>query len=260
MKTPHEIINETGYPLQLYVSEAINSTQHQHGWHVMVQEHRWVNSESQDDGYIDIVLEHVSYVVRLIVECKRVRGSWTFLLPNRDPKLVYAAKFLHAKFPPPDVFKWETAHFKPESYDAPFCVMEVEGKKDSRTLEKIAGELLLSLESLAVEEARLLSSRNQHSGKKWYVPIIITTANLQVCLFDPKEISAEDGSIQDTQEIKQVDFIRFRKNLTGNSEFQNQKFDLKEAHLENERTVFVVQAKNITNFLQSLSILPMPNY
>ena len=49
-------------------------------------------------------------------------------------------------------FLWNKNHIGPATPEASFCVMETGGKKDSRTLEKLAGELLLSLEYLAIEE------------------------------------------------------------------------------------------------------------
>lgn len=256
MKTAHDLINESGYPLQLYVAEEINNFSSEHGWRVLVKEHRWVNSETQDEGYIDIILEHKSYFIRFVVECKRISGSWNFLLPENNPILVKRSKLLIAEYPSPVGFRWEDRGIYPESCEATFCVMEVEGKKDSRTLEKISGELLLSLESLAAEEVQLLSATSRSQHNKLYIPIIVTTANLQACLFDPKDISAEDGNIKTAGEIHKVEFIRFRKNLAGNPIYQNQEFnDLKESNLENERTIIVVQAKSITNFLQNFRIL-----
>jgi hypothetical protein len=253
MKTPHQIINESGYPLQLFLEEEINNPQSKHGWKVFVKEHRWVNSITQDEGYIDLVLEHNSYIIRLIIECKRVSGSWTFLLPSNNPSLVTRGKLLTAKYPGSTLFTWTDLKIIPESCEAQFCVMEVEGKKDSRTLEKLSGELLLSLESLAVEEVKLLSKLSPYEHEKRYLPIIVTTANLQICMFDPKNISPEDGSITTEGDMRAVDFIRFRKNLAGNPEFQQQNFDtLTKANRENERSVFVVQAKSITSFLEKL--------
>jgi len=255
MKTPHQIINESGYPLQLFLEEEINNSQAKHGWKVFVKEHRWVNSITQDEGYIDLVLEHTTYIARLIIECKRVSGSWTFLLPESNSTLTSRSKLLHAEYPDPVIFKWENKYIAPDSCEASFCVTEVEGKKDNRTLEKISGELLLSLESLAVEEVKSLSAAARSQRNKLYIPIIVTTANLQVCLFNPQDISAEDGSIKTASEIRQVEFIKFRKNLAGNPEYRSQQFyNLKDANFENERTIIVVRAKSLTNFLQSFRI------
>jgi len=256
MKTAHDFINESGYPLQLYVAEEINNFQAKHGWRVLAQEHRWVNLETKDEGYIDIILEHGMYIIRFVVECKRVSGSWTFLLPGHNLNSTRRSKLLHAEYPSPVSFRWEDRYIEPESNEASFCVMEVEGKKDNRTLEKISGEVLLSLESLAVEDVQLLSTAAKSQHSKLYIPMIVTTANLQVCLFNPKDINPDDGSIKSTSEIQQVRFIRFRKNLAGNPIYQSREFDsIKDTNLENERTVIVVQAKSITDFLQNFRII-----
>ena len=54
MKTSEDIVNESGYPLQLRIERWIEETGQQHRWWVAAREHRWVNSETGDEGYIDV--------------------------------------------------------------------------------------------------------------------------------------------------------------------------------------------------------------
>jgi hypothetical protein len=69
MKSPEEIVNESGYPLQIRLEKWIEDTWREHKWKVLVSEHRWVNSETKDEGFIDLVLEKGENQ-KLVIECK----------------------------------------------------------------------------------------------------------------------------------------------------------------------------------------------
>lgn len=185
------------------------------------------------------------------MECKRVHGSWIFLLPNHPPDSISRSKVLHIEYSKPPVFKWEDFRLTPESYKTTFCVMDVEGKRDNRTIEKYFGDLLLSLEGIAVEETNILSTTLHYQHHQAYLPMIITTANLQVCFVNPKDIGAEDGNSSLQSEIKPVSFIRFRKNLAGNLQYEGPLVDnLRKSTIENERTIMIVQAKSILDYFK----------
>ena len=254
MKTTHDIINDSGYPLQIHLENLIASTTNRHNWGVLVKEHRWVNAESNDEGFIDLVLESTTSFVKLVVECKRVTGNWTFLLPNLNPSPTSKTRMLYAQYAPFS-FMWKELKIAPESDQSAFCVMEVDGKKDSRTLEKLSGGVLLSLECLAQEEMNLRKGVPRHQltrpgDDEYYIPVIVTTAKLQKCLFDPNSVNTEDGKIPTGSEIAAVKFIRFRKNLATTLQYEKPYIiDLQESNLENDRTVFVVQAKHFVDFL-----------
>jgi hypothetical protein len=255
MKTAQEIIDNSGYPLQIHIKELIASQQHC-GWRVVSDEHRWVNAETNAEGYIDLILENHNRDLKLVVECKRITGTWTFLLPttranpNRNTKaLVYE--------PQTSKFLWEETQFDPVSLDAKYCVMEVQGKKDDRTLEKIAGELLLSLEYLAIQEAQLIAERYQ--GLKFpnismlYLPVIVTTAGLQTAVFDPSDFDLKAGKITGSISPTPVNFIRFRKNLATNINYDRRALHtLQDLNIEYDRTIFVVQVESLLEFLKSI--------
>jgi hypothetical protein len=261
VKTAQDIVNNSGYPLQIRLKEWIEETRQQHKWKVSVSEHRWVNTEINDEGYIDLVLEHKSTNLRLVVECKRITGSWTFLLPMAQLINDRKTRMLSIDY---NSFKflWSEFAILPESPEASFCVMETDGKKDSRTLEKLAGELLLSLEYLAVEETELIRPFIEKSQRKLlptqmrYLPIIVTTAQLQVMNFNPSSIDVKSGEVIESM-ITPVKYVRFRKNLATNIKYEkpDELFTLDQLNRENDRTIFVVQTESFINFLSSITYL-----
>jgi len=259
-KSIQEIINESGYPLQIKLENIINSSTQELNWRVLAREHRWVNAATGEEGFIDLVLDHRTYSAKFVIECKRVIGSWTFLIPNPSQYLARKYRLYHVSYASSD-FSWTEIDAVPESHESAFCVMEVDGKRDSRTLEKISGELLLSLEHLAYEEANLYQEMNkgldsqsqqrlhQRQTNMYYLPIIVTTANLQTCIFDPVNVSLIDGKISSSK-IEQISFIRFRKNLATSHKSNNLNIaDIREANRENDRIIFVVTAEGLIDFL-----------
>jgi len=258
MKTIQDIIDNSGYPLQMHIENWIRDTSNQHRWRVLTKEHRWVNAVTNEEGFIDLILERSGYNLRLVVECKRISGNWIFLLPTeradqrRDTKVLsfglQTSKFL-----------WSNTAIDPMTQIANFCIMETEGKKDNRTLEKLSGELLLSLEYLALEESVLIlewSKNAQRSpGAMVYIPIIVTTANLQVATFNPSNFDRKKGTIIGDCIPSPVEFIRFQKNLATNIDYEKPSMgSLLELNRENDRTVFVVSAENLVKFLSFLDL------
>jgi len=263
MKTTQDIINDSGYPLQIHLEKWIEETRKYHKWQVLVREHRWVNTETGDEGFIDLVLEHASYNMRLVVECKRILGNWTFLLPSMNPNIEHKVRILCADY---KTYKltWDDSNMTPDSYEAAYCVMETDGKKDTRTLEKFSGELLLSSEYLAKENTELIKLLQEQSKMPvvntsqqamLYLPIIVTTATLQKLTFDPSNIDIKNGKINESN-TGPIEFIRFRKNLATNikniKHEESSLYTLRELNRENDRTVFIVQAENLINFLSRI--------
>ena len=97
MKSLEEIVNDSGYPLQIRLEEWIKDTYREHRWKVLASEHRWVNGETKDEGFIDLVLESKAADKKLVVECKRIIGNWVFLLPKVQfaEKSTAKALFMH---------------------------------------------------------------------------------------------------------------------------------------------------------------------
>ncbi len=257
MKTAQDVVNDLGYPLQLRIEQLIEESRQKHKWQVLAREHRWVNVETKDEGYIDLILERPGWNLKLAVECKRIIGSWTFLLPKVQPfqmSEVMALSVDHKTFK----YLWSKFQIEPESYEASFCVMETGGKKDSRTLEKLAGELLLSLEYLAIEETELVKSiyselpHPPYADRQIFLPIIVTTADLQTMRFNPLKVDIKDGKIIEST-VEPIEFIRFKKNLATNISYEKPKMNtLRELNRENDRTVFIVKAEGFIHFLSMI--------
>ena len=55
MKSIEEIVNNSDYPLQIRLEEWIKDTWQEHRWKVLVSEHRWVNIETKEEGFIDLL-------------------------------------------------------------------------------------------------------------------------------------------------------------------------------------------------------------
>lgn len=253
MKDPLAIINNSGYPLQIHLEEFIKKN-NPHGWRVLTKEHRWINVETQEEGFIDLILERSKMNVRLVVECKKVDGVWSFLLPKTDNLYIRSeTKSLITDLTNRKIY-WANIRLLPKSYISTYCVPEVQGKKDTRTLEKIAGELILSCEALAREEEPL--SIGFSDGYYLYVPVIVTTAELNSLVFDPFTVDIKSGKISNTTPDPS-EFIRFQKNFATSVPAQksSQFPSIKSVNEENDRTVFVVQSQKFLDFLENFSIV-----
>jgi hypothetical protein len=258
------IINDSGYPLQILIEHLVKTQLHENGWAVLVKEHQWSDPDTGNEGFIDLILGSHQYNIRLIIECKRVSGKWNFLLPtgtypSGQTRLLFAGR---KSIETPWNITWKDGFINPECEDAVYCVMEVEGKKDNRTLEKYSSELLNALESLAQQETKINNFPNiplknvqlPPVNAMYYMSIIVTTAKLQKCVIDPLKINIDDGKI-DNGIVSQIPFIRFRKNLPSIFETDNSKItNIKEMNLANERSVFIVQADKFVEFLSRFSI------
>ena len=217
-----------------------------------------MNALTNEEGFIDLILERSGYNLRLVVECKRIAGNWIFLLlteqinQKRDTRVL---SFDLQTFK----FLWSKTALDPMSNEAGFCIMETEGKKDSRTLEKLAGELLLSLEYLALEKSGLIKewSKNlqRSPGNMVYIPVIVTTARLQVATFDPSSFDRKEGKIIGDCTPSPVEYIRFQKNLATNINYEKPLLgSLTELNHENDRTIFVVTAESLVKFLSLIDL------
>lgn len=255
MKTTEEIVNESGYPLQIRIERWIEETGQQHRWRVAAREHRWVNSETGDEGYIDLILEREGRNMRLVVECKRVLGSWTFLVPMLQSVHDEEFKSLLVDYQNFS-FSWRRFSLEPAAPEASFCVMETGGKRDNRIIESLAGELLLSMEQLAIQETNLVRPQieklNLPHQRMLYLPVIVTTATLQTMNFNPSDIGIADGKVTQST-VAEIEFIRFRKNLASTVDYERPTmYTLKDLNRENDRSVLIVQAESFIKFLSTL--------
>lgn len=251
-------INRSGFPLQIGLAHAIDSSQKEHGWRVLHQEHGWKHAHTDESGFIDLVVENQPSTVILNIECKRPQdATWQFLLPAPKNKHRRRCKFwaTYGGNSRLTHFDWVDLTIEPTSYESTFCVVAGQDAKSRPMLERIAATVVESTEALAQEEAALL--KNQRVDHlRTYINVIVTTAKLEVCKFDPNQIDLETGTIGDA-EYEDIPYIRFRKQLSalpkplGAMEWNEGLRSVTEAK---ENTVLVVQATKVIQLLKELEI------
>jgi len=251
-------VNDSGFPFQLRVEDEVTASYNTHKWRPIPQEHRWVNTLSGTEGFIDLILEKTvaNNIWYMVIECKRVRGgSWVFLHPRNHHQRGYAAHALvtHHQHDKPASIVWARADFTPESPVSSFCTVPGQSDKDTPMLERVAGKLLDSLESLATEQLNIGPKVSQSfpEFKAVYIPVIVTNTELTVCEFDPNEVDLSEGVLSDRSgDFQSVLFIRFQKSFTTRYTTTAVPMSLKETNKENERTTLVVHAPQLSDFLR----------
>ena len=261
-------INRSGVPFQLRIEHEIRATESQHGWRVASREHPWRNPDSDSSGFIDLVLCHTQMPGdRLVIECKRVKGEdrrqlqWLFLLPDQEVKQTQRASCFEvegsfrqseesAKWE--DIRPWDTVQVVPASPESEFCILSGDDSKRQPILEALCGEVLESVEGLAQEEVSIQKSQPKGWLRLFIFPVIVTNAKITVCQFKSSDVSIADGTLDlNNVKLDTVPFIRFRKSLATN--FPEGKFlHLKDAHRARERTVFIINAEGLPDFLKGL--------
>jgi hypothetical protein len=253
------IVNSSGFPLQIRIADEIRKTELEHRWTILAQEHRWTDAQSGNEGFIDLVLEQGG--LRIVVECKRVpEGSWVFLLPN-PAREVSRTRSLVARFPGTSApsLEWQDCTCRPEYFETQFCVVRGHSDRDRPMLERLAGVVLRSMESFAEEESRIMLKAKSNSDYKYlYLSAIVTTAELGLCRFNPGDVNLQDGKLEKGAQFDQVSFVQFRKSLATSLPYPASVEDIKEANRENERTVFVIQATGLVAFLKQFKLYMSP--
>jgi hypothetical protein len=250
------LVNSSGYLLQLRLESYIDASRTSHGWEIIGHEHPWMNQETGDEGFIDIVLgSQFQQVFRMVIECKRVLdSSWVFLVTSQNSMNVHRSRLYwsHRQVERKNLSGWHDFGLSPTFPEAGFCVVRGQSDKDKPMLERIAGILLKSVESLAEEESNL--AQTQPSEAHVYIPVIITTASLEVCLVDLSDVNVENGQLPDGKgHFEKVPFVAFRKGMTVINNLSKTVTNLKKANLKKEQTVFVVQALDVLNFLDQVN-------
>lgn len=247
-----KMVNASGFLFQLRVAKEVHAPASRHGWEVIAEEHRWQDPESGEDGYIDMVVSH-SGVHRMVIECKRVTndGKWIFLIPS--DRLYSQGRFqvlwTNKEKPQEDVFAWSDFSVYSPMEQSEFCIVRGQGEKDVPMLERICGGLLQSVERLALQE---LMETKRESVTRFYIPVIVTNAELVVCRFTSQEVDLTSGQLPQGT-FESVPYIRFTKSLPSKIPFFDEARDEITYYkpIQN-RTVFVVQSAHITHFLQEM--------
>lgn len=250
--TPRSIANSSGFPLQLRIAHEANSSSR---WNVLFEEHPWHSSETNNQGFIDLILLEEYRVQAMVIECKRVRqASWVFMIPT-----VNCRERTHVRLWTSDQSSdgWRECGWTDcqsnASYEAKYCAIPGQEQGRRNLLERTASELLESTESFALQEKVLEDKKpeSMRSFRRIYIPVIVTTAELKVSCFDPQTISLDKGELPDNTEFTTIPYIRFRKSFTNIISPDSPIDNSRDFHMQSERCVFIVNAENFNSFLES---------
>jgi hypothetical protein len=249
-------INASGFPFQLRVEAEIKDSFNKHRWYKTGSEYYWKNYQSEAEGFIDLILSkgNSSSTWYMVIECKRVRGgSWVFLCPedyiNNCNDYHLLTRHLSDKS---NSLVWVNNIVLPSGPVSSFCTVPGQGDRDNPMLERVCGQLLDSLESLATKEIYgSNSSPNDFERKSYFTPVLITNSDLIVSHFALKEIGLSDGMLADSHGVFQsVPYLRFQKSFATEYSTEKTALNLRESGKEDQRTIFIVNASNITDFLE----------
>jgi hypothetical protein len=247
-----DMLNSSGFLFQLRLEEEIKKSRPispMGEWQQIAREHKWTDPLDGKEGFIDIVLESGD-TTRLIIECKRVTdASWLFLVPS-DESETRRGQFLWTESNS-GMSDWHNFKFDPPSLEATFCVVRGQGEKDAPLLERISSSLIRSTESLANEELKLTK---QERRIRLYLPVIVTNAMLFACRFNRSNINLDTGKLSES-DFNETPFIRFRKNLSSTLKSESPfTKSLSEINQQNERTVLIINANELTKTLRTLNL------
>lgn len=250
-----DIVNSSGFPLQVGLQSLIASTYADHRWKVLFSEHSWANFNTDTGGFIDLILEDAGKNLLLVVECKRVLNtSWIFLQAEQDPTKRRHVKVWCTEEDSGNVkkFGWFDKAIDPATVESAYCVVPGQDAKSRPMLERLAADVVQSTEGFAIED------QSYHKGSlgyaRYYFSVIATTAELMVCNFDPTGIDIASGEIDQTKFTK-VPYLRFRKQLSIHEmpETSWREASAQDIARRKEHTVFIVNTNSFIDFLRELN-------
>lgn len=157
-----DIVNSSGFPLQIGIEHLVNKTTDKHGWKVLSREHSWKNTHANSSGFIDLVLINRYGTSVMVIECKRVlKSNWIFLVPSetvkdRRPIKTWITRINQSKT---THFNWIDVTGEPSTVESEFCVVLGQDAKSKPMLERVAGELVEATEGFAYEEYSFIGNQ-----------------------------------------------------------------------------------------------------
>ncbi len=253
------LANSTGFLFQIGVRHQIRLTTNEHGWGVIGQEHRWHHPITKQTGFADLVLANQSSRFHIIIECKRATGrQWVFLTPSDSTRTTGTTSTFsfHAPNHSEERGGWLDFSLQPTSPESMFCVVMGQDERNTPMLEHVADSLLPSTEAIAREDA-VLEGTTDPQAWSLFIPLLVTNARLFTCGFDPGTIDLAQGKLHKA-DFKEVGLVRFRKGLATNYPGKLTPKTLLEANEYAERTMLIVNASALTEFL--VEFHPHPNF
>ncbi len=259
-----KLVNDSGLPLQMAIAEIVRK-QARH-WEVRLEEFTWRHPNGAS-GHLDILLKLPGDTTHMVVEVKRPKTNkeWVFLVASDATAEQAEARILwQSRRPPADDPAaeaeleqwWCLALFDPPSHVARWCAP----RTDEGLLERVGGELIHATETVGhyLAESRYSTYLNT---KEWlFGCALVTTARLYVARLPLERISLEHGAAEEELAIEPVPFVRFTKSFTAPNLIRSPDGeplqDLDELAADNDRTLFVVQAGHIVEFLDQWQPVP----
>jgi hypothetical protein len=137
--------------------------------------------------------------------------------------------------------------------EAQFCVVPKEDRAVPM-LERVASELVSATEALAREDLDLRSRSGE--SIRMHFSVIVTTARLKVCMFDPARVNLTDGTTAEAR-FEDTPVVLFCKQLS--TSFQKlvagQSMNAKQVAAAKEHSVFVVNADAMHDFLVDFDVM-----
>jgi hypothetical protein len=257
------IANAYGFGLQLAVEHAVAESKTE--WNVNTREHGW--RDGDEPKFIDLVITNANGGMHLVVECKRTQGgSWVFLLPTSGdcrPRLNARAVMTRDHTVGDERRAYAQVsdlYSQPETFESSFCGIRGAGERDRPMLDRICAELVRGADAVAgqqllVEAPLRDSGPSQPELRNVVMPVIVTTATLYVCRFDPGAVSLETGMIPDDASIDPVEAIRYEKSFdTAHPPTLRVGDTLRTLEEHARRTVMIVTASAFPGWLRKVTI------
>jgi hypothetical protein len=185
-------------------------------------------------------------------------GNWVFLkTPSRHSQFTDHVLLTRRRYNTESEFVWMEMGCIPEVPVCSYCAMPKQGDKSTLTLERISNDLLDSLESLATDQSNIGPQPRSEflMFSASYVPVIVVNREIIVCEFEPSEIDLSEGILKEgSGKFVETPFVRFRKNFTTRYPTEKVPMNLEQANKENERTIYVVHALSLPDFLRQWDI------
>jgi hypothetical protein len=210
---------------------------------------------SLGEGFIDLVVRDKQAFVNLVVECKKVRETdWMFIretVSSEFPNNVLDVRVRVIGKHRDDgslTNGWLDANFSPGSPEASFCHIRKAGTKRDDMLEKACAELLAATEALARQEL-ILHQKDKFHIRRIYVPVIVSNARMFICDGNWEQMNPETGEVKFSA-ITPVPFVRFRKSFRAPGAETGYAPNAQAFAERSARTVVVVQAGSLPEFLR----------
>jgi hypothetical protein len=144
------------------------------------------------------------------------------------------------------VNEWCDVWIAPRSPVAQYCVVRKNNQRTQELLEKTAAEVVRATEAVAQQNVDIhRQQRARLSGV--YVPVIVTTARLSVCDFDPSRFDPAAGEIPGG-DFNEVGMVRFAKSFSHPTSYGNAA-QLEDVAAMSGHSVLIVQSQFFPEFL-----------